>query len=169
MATGRANRYWIAALVLLLAVIAAGSIVICNGSTTGNSLEITLEPEPEPLGEIYVGGEVASPGYYPLKADDRIQDIIGAAGSATSSLPSAGLKMYVVNPGGEEQPQRISINSAEAWLLEALPGIGETRAQAIVAFRESNGIFRSTDELLKVDGIGTAIYEQIKHLITVSD
>lgn len=76
-------------------------------------------------------------------------------------------------PGGEvhleEQPQKIDINRAEAWLLEALPGIGESKAQAIIAYRQQNGGFGHIIEITKVDGIGPAIYEDIKDLITVGD
>ena len=71
--------------------------------------------------------------------------------------------------GGEQEPQKIDINRAEVWLLEALPGIGETLAQRIVDYRQQNGPFQHTNELLKVAGIGTTTYEQIKHLITVAD
>ena len=154
---------------MLLAVIAAGSTIIGVKAMPRGALEITLEPERELTGEIYIGGEVVSPGYYPLKTGDRIEDIIGAARGSVAPTPAAELKMYVVSPLAEEQPQKININRAGTWLLVALPGIGETRANAIVAYRESNGKFRNTDELLKVDGIGTATYERIKHLITVSD
>lgn len=66
----------------------------------------------------------------------------------------------------EFEPQKININRAEAWLLEALPGIGETRAQHIVDHREQNGPFRDITEITSVEGIGRAIYEQIKDLIT---
>jgi len=69
----------------------------------------------------------------------------------------------------EQQPQKININRAEVWLLEALPGIGEVKAQAIVDYRQQNGPFRSTSELTRVAGIGTATYERIKHLISVDD
>jgi len=75
------------------------------------------------------------------------------------------------NPGIEEeqQPQRIDINRAEVWLLKALPDIGEVKAQAIIDYRQQNGPFRSTNEITRVAGIGTATYERIKHLITVAD
>ncbi|MBI2849424.1 MAG: helix-hairpin-helix domain-containing protein, partial [Chloroflexi bacterium] len=65
--------------------------------------------------------------------------------------------------------QKVDINRAEAWLLEALPGIGETLAKRIVDFRRKNGPFRSTEELLKVPGIGTSAYERIRGLITVGE
>jgi len=54
-------------------------------------------------------------------------------------------------------------------LLEALPGIGETRAQAIIDYRQQNGPFHNINELTKVEGIGIATYEKIKHLISVAD
>lgn len=72
-----------------------------------------------------------------------------------------------VNPA--EQPQKIDINRAEAWLLEALPGIGESKAQAIIDYRQQNGGFKHITEITRVEGIGPAIYEQIKDLITVGD
>ncbi len=68
-----------------------------------------------------------------------------------------------------EEPQKIDINRAEAWLLEALPGIGKTLAQRIIDYRQKNGSFRNITEITKVEGIGPDIYEQIKNLITVAD
>jgi comEA protein len=68
-----------------------------------------------------------------------------------------------------EQPQKVDINRAEAWLLEALPGIGETLAQRIIDYRQQNGAFRSISEITEVEGIGQSLYEQIKDLITVGD
>ncbi len=68
-----------------------------------------------------------------------------------------------------EAPQKIDINRAEAWLLEALPGIGPSKAQAIIDYRQQNGGFKNISEITRVEGIGPAIYEQIKDLITVGD
>jgi competence ComEA-like helix-hairpin-helix protein len=70
---------------------------------------------------------------------------------------------------GQGEPQKIDINRAEAWLLEALPGIGPTKAQAIIDYRQQNGYFSDISEILNVEGIGQDIYEQIKDLITVGD
>jgi comEA protein len=68
-----------------------------------------------------------------------------------------------------ELPQKIDINRAEAWLLEALPGIGPSKAQAIIAYRQQNGGFKHIIEVTEVEGIGPAIYEDIKDLITAGD
>jgi competence protein ComEA len=64
---------------------------------------------------------------------------------------------------------KININRAEAWLLQALPGIGETKAGTIVAYRQANGPFRTTAELMKVSGIGESLYNEIRDYITVND
>jgi competence protein ComEA len=58
---------------------------------------------------------------------------------------------------------------ANPWLLEALPGIGETTAQAIVDYRNDNGPFKRIEDLLQVKGIGEGWFEKIKDYITVSD
>ncbi len=64
---------------------------------------------------------------------------------------------------------RIDINSASQAELESLPGIGEKRARSIIQFREENGPFLSTEQLMDVDGIGEGIYADIKDLIYVED
>jgi len=69
----------------------------------------------------------------------------------------------------ETEPQKIDINRAEAWLLEALPGIGPSKAQAIIDYRQQNGGFSHITEITEVPGIGMSIYEDIKDLITVGD
>lgn len=62
----------------------------------------------------------------------------------------------------------VDINTATAEELEALPGIGETRAAAIVEYREANGPFRRIEDLTQVAGIGEGILEQIGDEITVT-
>jgi len=119
-------------------------------------------------GGIYIGGAVISPGLYPLRAGDSVEALIQAAGGTTSSANLSRLKLYIPRVG-EQEPQKVDINRAELWLLKALPGIGETRARAIIAYREQYGPFHNINELTKVKGIGITTYEEIKHLITVAD
>lgn len=61
----------------------------------------------------------------------------------------------------------IDINRADAEQLTALPGIGEVLAGRIVAYREENGSFLSTQELQNVEGIGEKRLDAILDLITV--
>ena len=62
---------------------------------------------------------------------------------------------------------KVNINTAPASELETLPRIGPKVAQRIVDFRTKNGNFKKVEEIMKVQGIGEKVYEQIKDLITV--
>jgi len=95
--------------------------------------------------------------------------LIQAAGETSDGADLSKLRLYIPQAGEKEQPQKIDLNRAEAWLLQALPGIGETRAQAVINYRQQKGWFHNINELTKVEGVGTATYEKIKHLITVAD
>lgn len=91
--------------------------------------------------------------------------------AALASLPLAS-QVYAQN----EQPvvavaeatTRININSADAdTLVRELKGIGPSKAQAIVEYREQQGSFVSVDELLEVKGIGLATLERIRDQLTI--
>ncbi len=56
----------------------------------------------------------------------------------------------------------INVNTADAYDLQRLPGIGEKRARDIIAWREEHGLFQSVDELTNVSGIGPAILENLR-------
>lgn len=62
----------------------------------------------------------------------------------------------------------VNINSATAEQLTSLPGIGDTKAAAIVAYRDENGDFSSIEDIKKVSGIGDAIFANIESKITVN-
>lgn len=64
---------------------------------------------------------------------------------------------------------KININTATAEELTALPGIGQAKAEAIVKYRETNGPFKTVDELGNVKGIGNKILENIKSEISVDN
>ena len=63
----------------------------------------------------------------------------------------------------------ININTATAEELQALPGIGKTRAEAIVAYREEHGPFTYVEDLRAVSGIGEGILANIMDYITVGE
>jgi comEA protein len=69
---------------------------------------------------------------------------------------------------GQAAPKaKININTAPAAELEALPRIGPKVAQRIVDFRTKNGSFKRIEDIMKVQGIGEKIFDEIKDLITV--
>jgi len=169
MIISKPNKYWMLVIILLIAIIATGSVIVWSRYSPSQPVEISTPPSQELEGEIYIGGAVTSPGFYPLKTGDSLGDIIQAAGGISSNADLSRLKLYIPEVEEEYQPQEIDINRAEAWLLQALPGIGEIKAQAIVDYRRQNGPFHNINELIKVKGIGATTYEKIKHLITVAD
>ncbi|VVP59575.1 hypothetical protein PS843_05967 [Pseudomonas fluorescens] len=67
------------------------------------------------------------------------------------------------------QSEKVDLNQADASTLQReLSGIGEAKAKAIVAYRESNGSFASVDELLEVKGIGKAILDKNREKLEVN-
>ena len=65
----------------------------------------------------------------------------------------------------EAAPAPVSINTASAEELQALPGIGEVKAQAIVDYRQENGAFKALEDLKNVPGIGDATFDGLKQSI----
>jgi competence protein ComEA len=168
MKSDRLISGWSLVALLLVVVIIAGSVFIGLRCNRGQAVEITLEPEREITGTIYIGGVVNNPGYYPVFSGDTLEDIIGAAGGLKND---ASLNDIVLTIGetNETTTQKIDINRAEAWLLEALPGVGETKAQVIIAYRNQHGFFRDINELMNVPGFGAGNFDKVKDLITVND
>jgi competence protein ComEA len=83
-----------------------------------------------------------------------------AAAIAVFSLASA----YAQSPAPKA---KVNINTASASELETLPGVGPKVAQRIIDFRTKNGGFKKIEEIMKVQGIGEKVYEDLKDLIAV--
>jgi competence protein ComEA len=166
----RADRFYLFVTVFLVIAAIAGGVMLAVQHSRSQPVEIVLSQTetPELSGEIYIGGAVANPGIYPLKEGDTLQTLLSDAGIEPDADLSH-IELYIPREGEEQSLQKIDINRAEPWLLEALPGIGEVLAQRIVDYRSENGPFRRIEDLLKVSGIGSATFENIKDFITVSD
>jgi competence protein ComEA len=166
----RADRVYLFITVFLLVAAIAGGITLGLQRSRNQPVEIVLsqtEP-PQQNGELYIGGAVVNPGIYPWQEGDTIQALLLDAGVEPDADLSY-IEIYVPQAGETASIQKIDINRAEPWLLEALPGIGETRAQAIVDYRSENGPFKRIEELLQVEGIGEGTFNKIEDYITVSD
>ena len=92
--------------------------------------------------------------------DDTV--VPGANGAGVEAGSSGGL-VQGLSRAGPDAP--VSLNSATASELEALPGIGPKTAERIVAYRESNGPFATVEDLDDVPGIGPATVERLRGLV----
>lgn len=90
--------------------------------------------------------------------------LIGAA--SARALPPANA--CTCPPNQAAQASAIDLNTADERALLGLPGIGPSRARAIVAYREAHGGFRSLSQLLQIKGIGRALLRQLRPLVTLS-
>lgn len=169
MNAGRLFNAWTLLAAILVLIIIIGGVVIGSKYSRGQPTETSLTPSPELNGTIYIDGEVSNPGVYPLCTGDTLEDVIQAAGGVTGNADLGHIELIISGKGDVAALQKVNINTADAWLLAALPGIGDVRALAIVDYRRENGPFRDINELLKVDGLGAVTLENIKHLITVAD
>ena len=85
-----------------------------------------------------------------------------AAAAAASSSPAAGASADAGVTGG-----KVNINSADSTALQTLNGVGPATAQKIIDYRNSNGRFKSPEDIKNVSGIGDKTYEKLKDYITI--
>jgi competence protein ComEA len=164
------DKYWLLIVAFLMVSLIVGGIALAIKQSSHRPVEISLS-QTAPIqykSDIYIGGAVANPGFYPLSEEDTIEALIQTAG-LTPDADTGKIKIYVPKTNEVSQPQRISLNRAEAWLLDALPGIGPGRAQAIVDYRNQNGQFHRIEDLLNVEGIGNTTLDTIRDLVTLED
>lgn len=141
---------------------------------------------------VYVCGAVVQPGVYELPEGARVYEAIACAGGLRedaaenavnqAQLLSDGQQILIPTKDEVEQgtvamqsysreqesaDDRVNLNTASKEELMTLSGIGESRADSILAYREANGPFQSIEELMNVDGIKEGIFQKIKDSITI--
>ena len=137
---------------------------------------------------VYVCGAVMTPGLYELPEGSRIAAAVEAAGGLTEEartdavnqadwltdgqmiyIPKMGEAYEPASSGAEESSQdgKVSINRGTKEELMRLPGIGETKAEAIIAYRESHGGFASKEDLMQIAGIKEGTYQKLEAYITL--
>lgn len=143
---------------------------------------------------IDVAGCVAKPGICYLSEGSRVADAIAAAGGFTSDASASAINQARVLVDGEQlyvpsadeaaastagatptaaadagvaASGKVNINTADTAQLQTISGIGPSKADKIIAYRDSNGPFASIDELTNVSGIGEKTLDAIRGQICV--
>lgn len=133
---------------------------------------------------VQVSGAVEKPGVYQLPADSRIFMAVELAGGLTSEADESSLnqaqplrdgqQIYVCTrqeqaDGGpvREEDGRVDLNTATAQELMTLPGIGQSKADSIISYRESHGGFQAVEDLMKIEGIKEGVFSKLKDRVKV--
>lgn len=158
------------------------------------ALSATETEEPDGAEEektclVYVCGAVVSPGVYELDDGSRIYEAVELAGGFMEEAAEDALNLaesvtdgqMIRIPTEEEQEAvgrqgaeadsaadgKLDLNRADVAALMELPGIGQSKAEAIVGYREEHGPFSQAEDLMKVEGIKEGVFNKIKDRIKV--
>jgi competence protein ComEA len=164
------NREWTALIAVLAAALALGTALFLWKLPSSPPVEVVLPQPTTAPGQVYVGGQVASPGLYPWPPGMTLEEAMAGAGGLTAEAAPGAARLTVPHQDDSTSaPQKVNVNAAEPWLLQALEGIGPKLAEAIVAYREEHGPFRRAEDLARVPGIGPATVDRIRDFITVGE
>ncbi|MCP3030378.1 helix-hairpin-helix domain-containing protein [Halobacillus sp. A1] len=139
-----------------------------------------------------VKGEVVNPGIYEMDQGTRVNDAINMAGGMTERADETSVNLALkvqdemvilvsekgigtdeelvegeASSSSKPSDSLVRINQATSEEIQVLQGIGPSKADAIVQYREENGWFNNAEDLLEVSGIGEKTLEQIKEKIQV--
>lgn len=141
-----------------------------------------------------ISGKVKTPGVYQIKKGGRINDVIALAGGLIEDADinrlnraekvKDGQKIYIPYVGEKGDPNNsvisntsgsisggsqavININDASKEELQKIPGVGPSKADSIIEYRNTNGRFRRKEDIKNISGIGEKTYKKLEGFITV--
>jgi competence protein ComEA len=141
-----------------------------------SATELARLPKVGPrLAKVIVADREAHGAFGSLAGLDRVSGIgpgllkvlaphVVFSGAGTRVSPSAPLPS---GPSAQGAPSPLNLNSATVAELDALPGIGPSRAAAILQYRERHGPFAEVDELARVPGLGVAAVARLRERVAV--
>lgn len=178
---------------IIIGVVAIGAVLLVYDDLSAPPI-IIADPDPDRLIAVEIAGAVATPGVYELPAEARVIDAVDAAGGTTADadlgsvnlarrvrdedrilIPSRTPPPPTADATGDtpmstttaSRPERVNVNTASVNELDGLPGIGPAIAQRVVDYRTEQGPFRTVDELARVNGISSAMVDELRAEITV--
>ena len=169
--------------------------VLRPAATAAPAVVITLRPTSaaSPTAEqpatirVYVSGAVKKPDVYSLPPGSIVKDALSAAGGPAEDADldrinlaarvNDGMQVHFPrkgepaaapgSPGAAPASGPLDVNTATLEQLDALPGVGPAIAQRIIDYRAEHGPFTAVDQLKDVKGVGDALFEKIKDLVTI--
>jgi competence protein ComEA len=174
---------------VLFGLFLAALVWVVARNPSGEAVILRPAPTEKPV-IVYITGAVPRPGVYALPKNARVQDAISAAGGFLAEAEKSQINLAALLEDGEKldipyvegaspvlgtpvpevitaTTELVNINTASLAELDTLPGVGPTTAQRIIDYREQNGPFINTEDIINVQGIGTGTYERMKDQITV--
>ena len=157
--------------------------------SSADTLEEIREEQAEQQTLIYVqvSGAVVCPGVYELPEGSRIFTAIEQAGGLTEEAdvrllnqaePISDGQMIYIYAMGEDPPAqettdiqedgKVNLNTATAEQLMTLPGIGQSKADLIISYREKQGAFKKIEDIMNIEGIKEGVFSKIKDHIKVN-
>ena len=134
-----------------------------------------------------IKGAVNQPGVYDVSQQPRLQAAVAKAGGLTEQAEMAnvnlaqkltdGQMVYIPTKGerlstpattaSQASQEKVNLNTATVAELQTLEGVGEKKAEQIIAYREANGGFKQITDLKAVSGIGEKRFEALKDKLTI--
>lgn len=154
-----------------------------------STVEKALEDEKSVPVTVHICGAVVNPGVYELPPGSRIVDAVDKAGGLSVDADESYVNLAAVPNDGEQifiptieesvimkqtrqetgvSSGKVNINTADKTLLCTLPGIGDTRAADIIAYRQEHGNFSAIEDIMQVSGIKEGSFQKIKEMIVVN-
>ncbi len=157
--------------------------------------QLNEEPSDETRKYIYIHicGAVVKPAVYKVEEDTRLFDVIQLAGGLAkdaagdfvnqAALVEDGQRVYIPaidevegmkpedfqeNESNALNSGKVDINKASREELMTLAGIGESKAESIIAYRQEHGSFKTIEEIKNINGIKDSVFNKISDMITVN-
>nr|MCR5690617.1 helix-hairpin-helix domain-containing protein [Eubacterium sp.] len=182
------------ALLIVLLILAGGTLYLTyNQGSSGDQPVLKTEEanksqENQALAKdskiyIHILGAVKKPGVYVFDQEPRLIKVVKKAGGFTkkadrtsvnlAQIVTDGTQLKVEEKAGDKESkdqksesQKVNINTADAEELMTITGVGQAKANQIIAYREENGSFHTIEDIMNISGIKEGVFNTIKDFIT---
>lgn len=134
------------------------AVALAGGLTEEASLESVNQAEPVSDGQMIR-----------ILTKEEVAAGVTASGGSVTDSAGAGQETESAGNGasGDTDTAKVNLNTASAAELMRLPGIGQSKADSIIAYRETKGNFSGIEDVMNVEGIKEGVYDRIKDYIRV--